>query len=290
MRVAVVGARGQLGAAVVHACEGRHEAIPLDRAALDITDPDAVQRTMAALRPDLVVNCAAYNAVDEAEQQAAEAIRVNAVAVRSLVRALGGAAFVHFSTDFVFDGTAVAPYVETDKPNPLSVYAMSKLLGEWMAADAPRGYVLRVESLFGAAPGARAKGSVAAIADALGTGGTPRVFEDRTVSPTSVADAARAALALVEASAPSGLYHCVNSGAATWLEVAREIARLLGCAPRFDVVPFGSVTMRAARPKYCALSNAKLAGAGVAMPAWQDALADALGRARANREAAESAS
>ncbi len=251
MRIAVVGAAGQLGAAVVHACRGRHEAIGLDRAALDVTDPGAVRAAFERLRPDAVINCAAYNAVDAAETHPAEAMRVNAMAVRNMVRALGGAALVHYSTDFVFDGTGSRPYVETDPPNPLSVYAMSKLMSEWFALDAPRAYVLRVESLFGRAPDAPpAKGSVAGIVNALIAGQAPRVFQDRTVSPTSVIDGARATLALLESRAEPGLYHCVNSGSCTWLEFGQEAARLLGVPARFDVARLADVNLPAPRPQY----------------------------------------
>src|SRR5262245_19905119 len=154
MRIAVVGARGQLGAAVVHECRGRHDAIAFDRGALDVTDDKAVAAAMATTRPDVIVNCAAYNDVDGAEDHAVDALSVNALACRALARAASeiDATLVHYSTDFVFDGTATEPHVETDAPNPRSTYAASKLVGEWFAVDAPRAYVLRVESLFGQVP------------------------------------------------------------------------------------------------------------------------------------------
>jgi dTDP-4-dehydrorhamnose reductase len=280
MRIAVVGARGQLGAAVVHACRDRHDAIPLDRSVLDITDPAAVRAAFDRLQPDAVVNCAAYNAVDRAEEQAADALRVNAIAVRTMVRALGGAAFVHYGSDFVFDGTGDRPYLETDPASPVSVYGMSKLLGEWFAADAIQGYVLRVESLFGQAPGgAPAKGSVAAIINALRAGQRPRVFEDRVVSPTYILDCAEATLALLERKAEPGLYHCVNTGSCTWLELAQEAARQLGVSSEFDVVKFTDVKFPAARPKYCALDNRKLTAAvGSPLRPWAEALRDHIGR------------
>jgi dTDP-4-dehydrorhamnose reductase len=164
------------------------------------------------------------------------------------------------------------------------VYAVSKLLGEWFAADIARAYVLRVESLFGQVPGARRPGgSLQAIVNTLAAGGTARVFEDRTVSPTHVIDAARATRVLVEQRAPVGLYHCVNSGSATWADVGREAARLLGVEPRLDPVRLADVALRAARPRYCALSNAKLAAVGMAMPTWQDALARDLAGERVSR-------
>src|SRR5262245_47371002 len=127
MRVLVIGARGQLGAAVVaHMRQAGHDVSGLGHADLDITDAAAVQRALADVRADAVINCAAYNLVDAAQTEATDALRVNAIAVRNLVRAVGEAAFVHYSTDFVFDGTASQPYVEDDTPNPQSTYAMSK--------------------------------------------------------------------------------------------------------------------------------------------------------------------
>jgi dTDP-4-dehydrorhamnose reductase len=279
MRVAVVGARGQLGAAVVHEFRSDHSVIALAHADLDIHDPVAVQTTMSRSTPDVIINCAAYNAVDAAEDQPLEALRTNAIAVRNLARtaAAVGAVLIHCSTDFVFDGTAERPYVEDDQPNPRSVYAASKLLGEWFAADAPRHYVLRVESLFGRAPGGPpAKGSVHGIVDALRRGAVARVFEDRTVSPTYVPHAARAMRELLERSAPTGLYHCVSSGHCTWLEFALAAAEGLGVEPRVQAVRVAEVKLRAERPKYCALSNARLAAIGVELPTWQAALKEYL--------------
>jgi dTDP-4-dehydrorhamnose reductase len=276
MRVAVIGARGQLGAAVVHELRPDHEVAALARADLDITDPRAVDAVIGRLAPDVIVNCAGYNAVDAAEDHPVAALRANAFAVRSLARAAAtvSAAFITCSTDFVFDGTADRPHVEEDRPNPRSVYAASKLLGEWFASEAPRSYVLRVESLFGRAPhGSPAKGSAETIIATFRAGGVARVFEDRTISPTYVIDAARAMRGLLERSAPPGLYHCVNSGACSWLEFAVEAARLMGIEPRLEPTRLANVPFRAERPKYCALSNARLAAAGVAMPDWKDALA-----------------
>jgi dTDP-4-dehydrorhamnose reductase len=275
MRIAVAGARGQLGAAIVRELAPRHDLIPLVREDLDISDDEAVRTAIDRLRPEAIINCAAYNDVDGAEDEPVRALNVNAFAVRALARsaAAADAIFVHYGTDFVFDGTASVPYREDDRPNPRSVYAASKLLGEWFAADAPRWYVLRVESLFGHIPGARpARGSVAGIFTKLMAGEETRVFEDRTVSPTYVVDAARATRELLELQAPSGLYHCVNAGSCTWLAFARERARQAGVQPRLVPVRMADMRLRAERPLYCALSNQKLASAGVTMPTWQDAI------------------
>src|SRR5262249_52637590 len=156
------------------------------------------------------------------------------------------------------------PYTETDRPSPMSVYAASKLLGEWFAADAPRPYVVRVESLFGTVPGIEPKGSVAGILRTLSSGGSPTVFADRTVSPTYIPAAARAVRQLLESNASPGLYHCVNSGSCTWLEFATELARQLGLEPKLTPIRMSDVALRAKRPMYCVLSNEKLRAAGIA--------------------------
>ena len=216
MRVAITGTSGQLGAALVNECRQRKDdVILLDRSALDVRNGRAVAEMMDRLRPEVIVNCTGYNSVDAAEQHPVDALATNAFAVRGLARAANqiGAALVHYSTDFVFDGTEPTPRAETDAPNPKSAYATSKLIGEWFAADVPRHYVLRVESLFGQATGGPApKGSVATIVDSLIHGRVAKVLVDRVVSPTFIADAAFATRELLERDGAPGLYHCVNSG------------------------------------------------------------------------------
>ena len=228
MKVLVTGARGQLGAAVVREFGRGHEVAAFGHAELDVTDFRQITSEVARVRPAVIVNCAGYNNVDGAEDHPLDALGLNAVAVRSLARAAAesGAALVHYSSDFVFDGEASAPYREEDRPNPKSVYAASKLLGEWFARDAPRHYVLRVESLFGEVAGLTTpKGTVEGIRRALAENREARVFVDRTVSPTFVFDAAVATRALVEGSAPPGVYHCVNIWAAL---VDRQVHPALG--------------------------------------------------------------
>ena len=273
-RVLVVGGAGRLAAAIIHAYAGR-DVMPRTRASLDITDPAAVQRDVAAAAPDVIVNCAAFNDVDGAEDRPAEAMAVNAFAVRSLARAAEacGATLVHYSTDFVFDGTADTPYAEDAPPAPRSTYAMSKLLGEWFALDAPRAFVLRVESLFGsAAAWTGRRGTLDTIVEGLETGREVRVFTDRIVSPSYTPDVAAATRHLVTTGASPGLYHCVNAGHASWHDVAREAAALLGVEPRLVPVTVDQMPLKAPRPRYCALSPAKLRSAGFEMPTWRDAL------------------
>jgi dTDP-4-dehydrorhamnose reductase len=279
MKVLVIGARGLLGAAIAREFAEGHEVMALDRGALDVTDSGAVERVISAARPDLVVNCAAYNDVDGAEDAPDTALAVNAFAVASLARTAGrvGATLVHFSSDFVFDGESDRPYTEDDRPNPQGAYAASKLLGDWFALEAPRAYVLRVESLFGPpADGGSRLGSLGMIADRVRAGDEVPVFVDRTVSPSHTPDIARAVRALVETEVAPGLYHCVNSGQATWATIADTIAKLLDVPLRIRPMTLASANLRARRPRYCALSNGKLRAAGVDMPDWQTALGEFL--------------
>src|SRR5205085_4117830 len=150
MRVLVTGARGLLGAAIVREFADT-EVHPFGHRELDIASATAVHDACARVRPDVIINCAAYNDVDGAEADSAAALTTNAMGVLTLARAArdSGATLVHYSTDFVFDGETDRPYVEEDAPNPRSLYAVSKLLGDWFAADTGRVYVLRVNALFG---------------------------------------------------------------------------------------------------------------------------------------------
>jgi dTDP-4-dehydrorhamnose reductase len=273
-RVFLAGAAGQLGVAI-SAAFADVEVVAHTRATLDVTDGDAVRHAVAAAAPTVVINCTAFNDVDGAEDRPVEAFVVNALAVRSLARAAEdlGAVFVHYGTDFVFDGETDTPYREEDPPSPRSTYAMSKLVGEWFAIDVTRGYVLRVESLFGTAPGwSGRRGSLDGIVAGLEQGRSVRVFVDRVVSPSYVVDVAAATRHLVEHGTAPGLYHCVNTGYASWRDVAAEVARLLGVPARLEPVTLAEVQLQARRPRFCALANRKLADAGFPMPDWRDAL------------------
>jgi dTDP-4-dehydrorhamnose reductase len=271
--VAVIGCEGQLGRVIAQRFARSGAAVQaLSRRDLDITRPDAVRTRLADLAPGLVINCAAFNDVDGAEDRPVDALSVNGVAVESLARAAArlGATFVQYSTDFVFPGTVDRPLTEDDVPEPQSVYAQSKLIGEWMAADCPRHYIVRVESLFG---GDGRRSTIDRIAAAIAKDDEIRLFTDRTVSPSYVDDVAMATEALVTTRAAFGVYHCVNTGSTTWFDLGRTIARQLGRShARLIPVPVSAVGLRAPRPRFAALSNRRLAAAGVAMPTWEDAL------------------
>jgi len=275
MRVLVTGVRGLLGAAIAHEFQRDAEVHAFDRARLDVSDEPAVAAAVSDVRPDVIINCAAYNNVDGAEEDALAALEGNAFGVLTLSRAArgAGATLVHYGSDFVFNGETSRPYAESDQPHPLGVYGASKLLGEWFALETPGAYVLRVESLFGhPGPDTSWRGSMAGIIDRIKAGDDVPLFVDRTVSPSYTADVAAATRKLIAAPAAPGLYHCVNSGAASWADIAAEAARLLGRPLRLKPITLATAGLRAARPRYSALSPAKLAAIGIVMPDWKDAL------------------
>jgi dTDP-4-dehydrorhamnose reductase len=280
--VLITGGDGLLARALAGTFGPRGAVVACSRTDLDITNGPGVRARVADIRPRLILNAAAYNDVDGSEDAPEMALAINALAVLTLARAASevGATLVHYSTDFVFDGSASRPYTEDDEPNPRGVYSASKLLGEWFARDSPRWYALRVESLFGAAlyPGVRRMGSLDRIINTLRERQPTPVFHDRIVSPSYVPDVAAATMALLDREAPSGVYHVVNSSHASWLDVSREIVRHVGGAEHIVPRAAADLNLRAPRPMFAALSNARLAATAYVMPPWQDALARYLQR------------
>ena len=277
LRIVITGAGGQLGQVLLRELrKSGHDVAAFTHATLDVTQRDAVFEKVAKLQPAVIVNAAAFG-VDASEEDPRRALEVNGFAVQTLAEAArrASAGLVQYSSDFVFDGTATSPYTEAARPNPLNVYGASKLLGECFAQNAPRHWVLRVESLFGNADGTS---SIDKMTADLKVGRGVKAFNDRTVSPSYMEDVAAATKRLLERNVASGIYHCVNSGCATWYELALELKRLLGASQAY----IGSVSAddmrdRVLRPKFCALSNEKLANAGIELPSWQNALQRYLG-------------
>ncbi|MCC7124468.1 MAG: NAD(P)-dependent oxidoreductase [Acidobacteria bacterium] len=276
--VALFGADGQLSRAIAATWADRARVHGFTRAEVDITDAASVQRALTPLRPDIVVNGAAYNNVDEAQERQGLAMAVNGLAPGILARAADahGAVFVHYSTDFVFAGTEDRLWTEDDAPEPQSVYAQSKLMGEWLARDCAKHYVLRVESLFG---GDERRSTIDRVASALAAGRAMPLFIDRTVTPSFVDDVAAATWQLVSTAAPVGVYHAVNSGATTWMALGRAVAQHYGYDERLlTPVKVADVTFKAPRPQYAALDNAKIGRHGAPLPPWTDALTRYLAR------------
>ena len=256
----------------VRARSAAHDVVAFD--ALDARRHErraASRGVIARARPDAIVNCAALQRRRRRRGSCPSTrCSINAFAVRALARAAAacGAALVHYSTDFVFDGTASQPYTEDGCAESARRVRRVEAAGRVVRG----GCAARVRPA-GREPVRTASGRTAREGQRRGdsrmrmqSGSEARVFEDRTVSPTYVVDAAIGDARAARAAAPPGLYHCVNSGSCTWLDLARELASNLGSSRRCTPVRMADAKLRAERPRYCALSNAKLASVGIAMP------------------------
>jgi dTDP-4-dehydrorhamnose reductase len=289
VRTAVLGAPGQLGRDLVPRLAG--EVVPLARADLDLTRPDAVRAKLDDLRPAVVVNCAAYNFVDKAETEPEAAFAANAFGVRHLAHACRavGARLIHVSSDYVFglDETRATPYAEADAPGPVSAYGASKLAGEYFARAAdPRNLVVRTCGLYGVW-GAGGKGGnfVEAMLRLAAQGKPVRVVNDQRCTPSSTTDVAGAITTLVEKNV-SGLVHVTNAGDCTWYEFAAEVYRLSRLV--VDLVPITAAEFGAAarRPGYSVLLNSRLTENRIPLLRhWTQALSDYMQR-RTNRPVA----
>ena len=271
MRVLVTGSRGQLGRALERVATGRHELIGVDLPEFDITRPREVRDAVSAFRPQVLINAAAFTAVDAAESREAEALAVNGAAVALLAEAADtvGALLVQVSTDYVFDGASTRPYREDDPLAPRSAYGRTKLVGERSAATARRHLVARTAWLFGDGPN-----FVAAIRAQIAAGRRElRVVADQSGSPTYAEDLAVALLRLVEGGA-EGTVHVTNDGSTTWHGFAREIVHQLGLAVEVVALTTDEAVRLAPRPRYSVLDTGRLAELlGAPLPPWQDALA-----------------
>lgn len=279
VRCVVVGAAGQLGSDLVRTFDLDGELRPLTRADLDILQPARVAELLRALRPTHVVNATAYNLVDRAEDEPDLAFAVNADAVGTLAAVAQrlGATFVHFSTDYVFDGAAGRPYREDDAPNPLGVYAASKLAGERLALErCERAFVCRVSGLFGLARGGGKSNFVETMLGAARAGRALRVVHDQVLTPSYTLDVARKVWRVVTRGAP-GLYHVTNAGETSFYDFARAIFARVGLKPSLTPVTAAEYGARARRPAYSVLAHARLAALGEDdLRSWFDALDDYL--------------
>ena len=274
----IVGAAGQLGTDLVRALPP-DDVVALDLPDIDITREASVQATVSAVRPRVVVNAAAYTAVDAAEDDAATAWAVNADGPALLAKACAevAAVLVQVSTDYVFDGTGSTPYEVDAETAPQSEYGRSKLAGEDRVRELlAEHYVVRTAWLYGAFGGNFVK-TMARLERSLDT---VRVVDDQTGNPTWSADLAAGLIDLVESGAPFGTYHCTNAGHTTWHGLARAIFEELGADPD-RVLPCSTADFPrpAARPRYAVLSDGSWRRAGLTpLRPWREALAAAFDR------------
>jgi dTDP-4-dehydrorhamnose reductase len=277
MKILLIGKTGQLGSDILRNNK-EHDIFAPDRRELDIQSSESISRAVESYRPDVVINTAAFHNVLLCETEPATAFLVNCIAVRNLAAACSRteALFVTFSSDYVFGGEKRTPYLEDDKPAPLQIYGMSRLVGEHAAlAAAPRhALVIRTCGLYGVS-GAQSKGGNFVdkrIEDAK-TQSTLEMASEQVVSPTSTHDLSLAVLRLIEhPRREPGIYHLVNDGECSWYEFTKGIYEISGLPVRVIPVDRGGRSGDMRRPLYTALANTKARVLGITLPGWRNAL------------------
>jgi dTDP-4-dehydrorhamnose reductase len=280
MKIAVIGADGQLGTDVVKAFAANgDEVVSLTHSDIEISDKGSVSERLAASRPSIIINTAAMHHVDKCEQDPARAFAVNSLGAKNLALATKeiGAKLMHVSTDYVFDGEKGTPYTETDAPRPLNAYGNSKLSGEYFVrSTVPEHFVLRTSAIYGKSP-CRAKGGLNFIELMLKLArerGEVKVVNDEFVSPTPTPEIARQMVALSRSDA-YGLYHATAEGSCSWHAYAKEIFAMTNTKVNLLIAGPNEFPIKVPRPKYSVLENAglKKQGLNVFQP-WQQGLRD----------------
>ncbi len=276
MKVLVSGAAGQLGRELLRQCGmALHDVLGADRSQLDICDKEQVNKIFSQFRPDIVINCAAYNAVDNCEDEECyqTAYQVNVIGAENIAKAAEryGAGMVQLSTDYVFDGDLRSPLDESAVPNPINRYGYTKLMGEHAALTyCRRTQVVRTAWLYG--EGKNFARTIQALAK---TRPSISVVDDQFGTPTSTVDLARALLGLMRTD-EYGVFHATNEGACSWYDFACSIvqkSRLNAEVVRISSKDYGS---KARRPAYSVLENHRLKQMGIYFRPWDDALSEYL--------------
>jgi len=276
MKVVLIGASGQLGTDLAKVFQKRgDDVLPLAHSQVDIRDSGKLSTCIADARPDVVVSTAAFHKVEECEKQPLLAFEVNAVGAANLAQACeaGGCAVVFFSTDYVFGGAQRQPYCETDLPQPLNAYGVSKIAGEHLLAlGCPRHFVVRTCGLYGLA-GSSGKGGnfVENMLKRAASGAQVSVVRDQVLTPSYTVDVAQAVANLI-LTERYGTYHISNEGECSWHRFTEEIFRLEGISVDLAAVNTDQFFSPVRRPSYSVLSKQKLRSQQIEMPPWQDAL------------------
>jgi dTDP-4-dehydrorhamnose reductase len=278
MRVAIIGANGQVGTEVARAASAAGcEVVPIVHAQCEVTSPASVEDALRVLdEGDAVVNTAAFHRTDECEEHPERAMAVNAMGAYNVAKAARerGIVTLFLSTDFVFDGAKTDPYVESDAPRPVNAYGVSKLAGEMLTQHAnPSHYIARISSVFGAA-GSSGKGGnfVETMIAKARRGEAIEVVDDIVMAPTYAADAARLLTALLVKRAPFGVYHLANAGECSWNAFANAILEDAGQAARAAAVSSDRVSTIARRPKYSTLASERLGALDLHPRPWRAGL------------------
>jgi dTDP-4-dehydrorhamnose reductase len=268
VNILLTGRDGQVGFELERALPALGEVFATARSQLDLANPDAIRRLVRDTKPGLIVNAAAYTAVDRAESEPGPAMQVNGVAPGILAEEAKrlGALLVHYSTDYVFDGTKPGPYTEDDPPNPVSAYGKTKLEGERaIAAAGGRHLILRTSWVYGP----RGKNFYRTMVQKAAAGAALRVVDDQTGVPTTSEFLAQETAALLRANA-AGVLNLVPGGKTTWCGFAREIFRQTGSSTPVEAIATSGFPTPARRPANSVLDNRKAAQVlGHSFPDWQ---------------------
>lgn len=279
-KVLILGAKGTLGQALVDVFQSQYEVISWDREDINIEDEQQTRKKLFDLNADIIINATALNAVDKIEEDAetfrlAENINGRAVGVLALIAKELQSIFVHYSTDYVFDGEKENPYIETDVPNPLSKYAQTKLLGEKLAQEnCEKFYIIRLSRLFGHAGSSEMskRSFVDMMIDLAEEKEYLEVIDDQTASPTYAPDLAHFTLMLVKENFPFGIYHGANAGGCTWYEWTKKIFEIRNMSVDLRPVSVAKFPRPAQAPKYSVLYNTKTS----LQRTWESALQEYL--------------
>jgi dTDP-4-dehydrorhamnose reductase len=273
-RVLLIGGTGQLGTEIRERWDDCEIAAP-PREELDLEQSAQLRATFERVRPDVLLNCAAFADVDRCEAEPERAFAVNALAVgaaAALAREFG-AVFVTISTDYVFDGASRRPYTEGDSPHPLSVYGISKLAGEHLVErSSARAFVVRTCGLYGGRSERSRAPLIERVLAHAPSAAPMRVVADVIASPTFAGHLADALRRLVETES-YGLYHAVDQGSVSWYDFATEAVRQAGVAVAVEPIAAEQWKAAAVRPRFSALENAKLDRLGIGMPSWRAGIA-----------------
>lgn len=279
MRILLTGRTGQVGWELERALAPLGSVIATDRAGLDLGDPETIRRIVREAKPDVIVNAAAYTAVDRAESEPEAAMRINGAAPGVLAEEARrlGALLVHYSTDYVFDGAKDSPYVEDDLPRPLNEYGRSKLQGERaVLASGCRHLVLRTSWVYAA----RGSNFLRTILRRGREQSELRVVTDQVGAPTSAAAIASATATLLASGGPLGVFHLSASGATSWHGFAEEIVALAGLPARVVGIRSQDYPSAARRPRNSLLDNARLKAAyGIVLEDWRQPLRATIAQA-----------
>lgn len=280
MKLAVIGANGQLGTDLREVLSREHEVIGLNHSDIEITNIDSIRNVLSSTKPDIVLNTAAYHIVPEAEKFPDKAFHINGTGTLNLARVCQDMAIrlVHYSTDYVFDGKKQKPYTEDDCPNPLNVYANTKLSGEYFALNySDRSYVVRVSGIYGKVP-CRAKGGnfITTMIKLAKEKPEVRVVNDEILTPTPTLHIAKNTAALIKTDA-FGLFHMSCEGECSWYEFAKVIWQTLQLETPLYPASVKDFPLVVKRPFYSVLENRNLNNRGInQMPGWKDALKNFL--------------